>query len=148
MPILEENSSVQKIHIGHESTNGTTEIPLYNNFTPNHSRNESTSTVSSQMMHETVDINNHFQNSSIQQIEHSKSELNMSSNTSSSLQKEHLLQMANAVANVLVDEQGLDETTLNNCDLEQRNQFLTCCLEEQKKLVNQLHIQVSQCVSI
>lgn len=114
----------------HPSVNGTTEnMSSHNNFIVGDSRNYSNSTISSEVPIQNVDQNNKI------------------NNTSSSLQKEHLLQMANAVADVLVDEQSLDEAALNNCDLEQRNQFLTCCLEEQKKIVNQLHVQIGQSVS-
>ncbi|XP_001601237.1 golgin subfamily A member 2 [Nasonia vitripennis] len=111
----------------HPSVNGITEnMSSHNNFIVGDSSNNGNSIISSEAPIEIINQNN------------------KTINTSSSLQKEHLLQMANAVADVLVDEQSLDETALNNCDLEQRNQFLTCCLEEQKKIINELNMQIGQ----
>ncbi|XP_014206904.1 golgin subfamily A member 2 [Copidosoma floridanum] len=133
---IQDSTSIQKLDQDYASVNGSTDIPLFNSFTPAHSRNESTSTVSSQITHDNVDYSS--------QIDNLNLGLNIQSSHSSSLQKEQLLQMANTVANILVDEKRLDESTLNHCDLEQKNQFLTTCLEEQKKLVNQLDIQLSQ----
>lgn len=141
---MQENTNFPSVQQDYESTNGTVEIPQQSNFTPSHSRNESNSTVCSQIVHENVD---HIQDLSTQKFQNISSELSITNNGVGLLQREHLLHMANAVADVLVDQQGLDESALKNCDLEQRNQFLNCCLEEQKKIVNQLHIQVSQCVS-
>ena len=66
---------------------------------------------------------------------------------SSFTQKEHLLQMTSAVAEALVDGNNSDETELLSA-LTDKNQFLTTCLQEQTKLVNQLHSQVSLQVSI
>ena len=74
--------------------------------------------------------------------------LNATSNSLSSHQKEHLLQMADAVANVLDHEQGFEDSELNNCVLKQKNQFLINCLEEQKQVIHQLNLQLSQVVSI
>lgn len=142
---MQENINIPDAPPDHESINGSTLISEFNNLIPSHSRNESNSTVCSQVVYENVD---NIQNLSMQKFQNISSELTISNNGVGLLQREHLLHMANAVADVLVDQQGLDESALNNCDLEQRNQFLTCCLEEQKKIVNQLHIQVSQCVSI
>ncbi|XP_058795718.1 golgin subfamily A member 2 isoform X2 [Phymastichus coffea] len=140
----QEKKTNQDSFIAHESTHKDASVSSYNNFVPHHSRNGSSSTTSSQIIHENNDQDIVSQHSSTQPMEHFNFNSNTCTNASSSLQKEHLLQMANAVANVLEHEQNLDESTLNNSDLEQRNQFLTCCLEEQKKLVSQLHIQVSQ----
>lgn len=147
-PPLNDCTSVQNDHFDHEATNGTMEIPSCDNFTPEHSRHESSSTMSSQMTHEIINQNNYHQNLPTQQIESSNANLNVANSVSSSLQKEHLLQMADAVANVLFEEHVLDEAALNHSDLEQRNQFLMSCLEEQKRLVNQMYIQVGQYVSL
>ncbi|XP_076164834.1 golgin subfamily A member 2 isoform X1 [Ptiloglossa arizonensis] len=58
------------------------------------------------------------------------------------VQKEHLLEMASAVADVLTSDSEHIDTTLD-CDLMYRNQFLSSCLEEQKKIVNELHLELS-----
>lgn len=58
------------------------------------------------------------------------------------VQKEHLLEMASAVAEVLTNDSEHPETTLD-CDLMCRNQFLSSCLEEQKKIDNELYIELS-----
>ncbi|XP_076638697.1 golgin subfamily A member 2 [Colletes latitarsis] len=58
------------------------------------------------------------------------------------VQKEHLLEMASAVADVLTNDSEHVETTLD-CDLTCHNQFLSSCLEEQKKVVNELHMELS-----
>ncbi|XP_078034982.1 golgin subfamily A member 2 [Augochlora pura] len=58
------------------------------------------------------------------------------------VQKEHLLEMASAVADVLTNDSEHSETTLD-CDLVCRNQFLNSYLEEQKKNINELHIELS-----
>uniref|UniRef100_A0A0C9RFM4 Golga2 protein n=1 Tax=Fopius arisanus TaxID=64838 RepID=A0A0C9RFM4_9HYME len=63
---------------------------------------------------------------------------------SPSLQKQHLLQMASQVADALVDAENEGSSMPISSDLEYQTQFLTTCLDEQKRLVNQLHIQVSQ----
>lgn len=67
----------------------------------------------------------------------------VTSNGPSMVQKEHLLEMASEVANVLTDDTDHSDPSLFDVDLKCRNQFLTTCLEEQKQLVNDLHIQVS-----
>ena len=58
------------------------------------------------------------------------------------VQKEHLLEMASAVANVLTNDSEHVENNLD-CDLMCRNEFLSSYLEEQKKIVNELHIELS-----
>ncbi|XP_076234729.1 golgin subfamily A member 2 [Calliopsis andreniformis] len=58
------------------------------------------------------------------------------------VQKEHLRKMASAVANVLTNDSEHVETN-SDCDLSCRNQFLNSYLEEQKKLINELHIELS-----
>ena len=58
------------------------------------------------------------------------------------VQKEHLLEMASAVADVLTDESEHIETSLDT-DLMYHNQFLSPYMEEQKKVVNELHIELS-----
>lgn len=63
------------------------------------------------------------------------------------VQKEHLLEMASAVADVLTNDSEQIDTNLDG-DLICRNQFLTSYLEEQKKIMNQLHIELSGSVSI
>lgn len=68
-------------------------------------------------------------------------------NGPSTVQTEHLLEMASEVANVLTDDTDHSDPSLFDIDLKCRNQFLTTCLEEQRKLANDLHIQVSRCVS-
>ncbi|XP_011630307.1 golgin subfamily A member 2 [Pogonomyrmex barbatus] len=73
--------------------------------------------------------------------------LNATSNGPSIVQKEYLLEMASEVANALTDDTDHSEPiTVNSFDLDLncRNQFLNSCLEEQKQLVNDLHIQVSR----
>jgi ABC-type antimicrobial peptide transport system ATPase subunit len=132
-----ETINIHNVSSHQESINDALISPVYNNGLIDHN------------IHRNTDNKNHdFQNLTWKQQEHLNADSNMSSNSSGSLQKEHLLQMANAVANVLVDEVNIEDTALANCDLEQKNQFLTCCLEEQKKVVSQLHIQVSQYVSL
>ena len=59
------------------------------------------------------------------------------------VQKEHLLEMASAVANVLTNDSEHVENNLD-CDLMCRNQFLSSYLEEQKKIVNELHIELGE----
>lgn len=71
-----------------------------------------------------------------------------SSNGSSTVQKEYLLEMASEVANVLTDNMDHSDSTSFDLDLKSSNHFLSTCLEEQKQLVNDLHIQVSRYVSI
>ncbi|XP_046467621.1 golgin subfamily A member 2 isoform X2 [Neodiprion pinetum] len=64
---------------------------------------------------------------------------------SQALQKEYLLQMTSAVTNILSsDMESKDVPQELTSDLEQRNQFLAFCLQEQKELVNRLHLEVSQ----
>ncbi|XP_046736998.1 golgin subfamily A member 2-like [Diprion similis] len=64
---------------------------------------------------------------------------------SQALQKEYLLQMTSAVTNILTSEMENKEVPQElTSDLEQRNQFLASCLQEQKELVNRLHLEVSQ----
>ncbi|KOC70191.1 Golgin subfamily A member 2 [Habropoda laboriosa] len=58
------------------------------------------------------------------------------------VQKEHLLEMASAVADVLTNEPEHTETSLDS-DLMCRNQFLSSYLEEQRKMINDLHIELS-----
>lgn len=71
------------------------------------------------------------------------------SNGPSTVQKEYLLEMASEVANVLTDDIDHSEPPSSfDLDLKCRNQFLNSCLEEQKHLVNDLHVQVSRYVSI
>jgi len=77
-----------------------------------------------------------------------KYNLNIVSNGSPMVQTEHLLEMASEVANVLTDDTDHSDPSLFGSDLKCRNQFLTTCLEEQKQLVNNLHIEVSRYVSI
>lgn len=71
----------------------------------------------------------------------------VTSNGPSTVQTEHLLEMATEVANVLTDDTDNSDPSLFDNDLKCRNQFLTTCLEEQRQLVNDLHIQVSRYVS-
>lgn len=72
-----------------------------------------------------------------------------SSNGPSTVQKEYLLEMASEVAHVLTEDTDHNELPSSfNLDLKCRNQFLSSCLEEQKQLVNDLHVQVSRYVSI
>lgn len=71
------------------------------------------------------------------------------SNGPSTVQKEYLLEMASEVAHALTDDIEHGELPSSfNLDLKCRNQFLSSCLEEQKQLVNDLHVQVSRYVSI
>lgn len=63
------------------------------------------------------------------------------------VQKEHLLEMASAVADVLTNESEHIETSLDT-DLMYHNQFLSPYMEEQKKVVNELHIELSNAVSV
>ncbi|XP_033324127.2 golgin subfamily A member 2 [Megalopta genalis] len=58
------------------------------------------------------------------------------------VQKEHLLEMVSAVTDVLTNDSEHSETNLD-CDLVCRNQFLSSYLEEQKKNINDLHIELS-----
>lgn len=59
-------------------------------------------------------------------------------------QKDNLLQMASAVADALHENSDSTGASQLDTDLEYRNQFLSSCLQEQKQLVSQLHVQVSQ----
>ncbi|XP_072753850.1 golgin subfamily A member 2 isoform X1 [Anoplolepis gracilipes] len=68
----------------------------------------------------------------------------VASNGPSTVQTEHLLEMASEVANVLTEDADHSDPSLFDIDLKCRNQFLTTCLEEQRQLVNDLHIQVSR----
>lgn len=139
-----DESCAENFYQDFTTTNGPIQVSLFNNFTPAHSRNESTSTVSSQLIRDAVDNSSQFHNTDLIRDEQS----NFNASTNNFLQKEHLLQMAKTVANVLEDDKVIDQSLLNHCDLEQKNEFLTTCLEEQKKFVNQLHVQLSQSVSI
>ncbi|XP_012279580.1 golgin subfamily A member 2 isoform X2 [Orussus abietinus] len=65
-------------------------------------------------------------------------------NKFASAQKEHLMQMASAVEDVLIDNTEDSKGSTLDSDLEYRNQFLVSCIEEQKQLVTELHMQVSQ----
>lgn len=58
------------------------------------------------------------------------------------VQKEHLLEMASAVENILTNDSESTATTLD-CDLVCRNQFLSSYSEEQKKIATELHIELS-----
>lgn len=73
-----------------------------------------------------------------------KYNLNIVSNGSPMIQTEHLLEMASEVSNVLTDDTDHSDPSLFDSDLKCRNQFLTTCLEEQKQLVNNLHIEVGR----
>ncbi|XP_025154179.1 golgin subfamily A member 2 isoform X2 [Harpegnathos saltator] len=66
------------------------------------------------------------------------------SNGPSMVQKEHLLEMASEVANALTDDIDNSESTLGNLDAKCHYQFVNTYVEEQKQLVNDLHIQVSR----
>ncbi|XP_039308505.1 golgin subfamily A member 2 isoform X2 [Solenopsis invicta] len=67
------------------------------------------------------------------------------SNGPSTVQKEYLLEMASEVAHALTDNTDQNEPpSLFDLDLKCRNQFLSSCLEEQKQLVSDLHVQVSR----
>ncbi|XP_054012091.1 golgin subfamily A member 2-like [Hylaeus anthracinus] len=89
-------------------------------------------------LEETVKPTQEIQNTNIRPEIERKMELN----DFPKVQKEHLLEMASAVADVLTNDSEHVETTLD-CDLMCRNQFLSSCLEEQKKIVNELHIELS-----
>ncbi|XP_032682867.1 golgin subfamily A member 2-like [Odontomachus brunneus] len=65
------------------------------------------------------------------------------SNGPSTVQKEHLLEMASEVANILTDDTDDNESTLDNLDAKCRYQFVNTYLEEQKQLVNDLHVRIS-----
>lgn len=93
-------------------------------------------------------VHSHLQPNSQFVENNGKYNLNIvTSNGPSTVQKEHLLEMASEVANVLTDTDHSDPS-LFDIDLKCRNQFLTTCLEEQKQLVNDLHVQVNRYVSI
>lgn len=77
----------------------------------------------------------------------SKLEEKLNLNEFPKIQKEHLLEMASAVENVLTNEFEHIETSLD-FDLMNHNQFLNSYLEEQKKIVNELHIKLNNAVSI
>lgn len=70
------------------------------------------------------------------------------SNGPSTVQKEHLLEMASEVANILTDDIDDNESTLGNLDAKCRYQFVNTYLEEQKQLMNDLHVRISCYVSI
>ncbi|XP_061931678.1 golgin subfamily A member 2 isoform X2 [Apis cerana] len=72
----------------------------------------------------------------------SKLEEKLNLNEFPKIQKEHLLEMASAVENVLTNEFEHIETSLD-FDLMNHNQFLNSYLEEQKKIVNELHIKLN-----
>lgn len=92
--------------------------------------------------------NLHFQPDSHLIENNDKYNLNIAPlNGSSITQKEHLLEMASEVANVLTNTEHI-EPTLFDIDLKYHNQFLNTRLEEQKQLINDLHIQVSCYVSM
>ncbi|KAF7997260.1 hypothetical protein HCN44_005537 [Aphidius gifuensis] len=63
---------------------------------------------------------------------------------SQSLQKQHLLDMATEVANALSENNVDTESSILPTDLQYKNEFLTTCLDKQKRLANKLHIQVSE----
>ena len=71
-----------------------------------------------------------------------ETEKKMELNDFPKVQKEHLLEMASAVENVLTNDSESVETNLD-CDLVCRNQFLSSYLEEQKKIATKLHIELS-----
>ncbi|KAL7300872.1 hypothetical protein TKK_0006427 [Trichogramma kaykai] len=120
--------------------NGTSQVQPFDGTFPDNSR--SSSTNSSQLTNENVEKNMQDENNSTLPA------INEPYSTSTSLQKEYLLQMANDVANVLEHDLGANDSVNSSThysDLEEKNQFLTQCLEEQKRMVNQLHIQLGQC---
>ncbi|XP_018337063.1 PREDICTED: golgin subfamily A member 2-like [Trachymyrmex septentrionalis] len=74
-----------------------------------------------------------------------KYNLNITASNGPTVQKEYLLEMASEVAHVLTDDIDHSEPPSSlDFDVKCRNQFLSSCLEEQKQLVNDLHIQVSR----
>lgn len=92
-------------------------------------------------------VNDSNSNASLQEINSDRKDSSHTLYNSSFLQKEHLLQMASSVAEVLVNVNDFNETsTMNN--LIDKNQFLTKCLQEQANLISELHGQVCRYVSI
>ncbi|XP_012262693.2 golgin subfamily A member 2-like isoform X2 [Athalia rosae] len=65
---------------------------------------------------------------------------------SGALQKECLQQMTSAVENVLTNDvlAGKKEPLGLASDLEERNQFLTACIQEQKDTIDRLQIEINQ----
>lgn len=121
-----------------------------------HQRNETTPTAP---MINTQNIINHKEGyHSVERISHLsqetqeinskvETEKKMELNDFPKVQKEHLLEMASAVENVLTNDSESVETNLD-CDLVCRNQFLSSYLEEQKKIATKLHIELSFAVSM
>ncbi|XP_020294016.1 golgin subfamily A member 2-like [Pseudomyrmex gracilis] len=66
------------------------------------------------------------------------------SDRSPTVQKEHSQEMGPEAANLVADATDHSEVTSYNRDVKDLNQFLSTCLEEQKQLVTDLHIQASR----
>lgn len=94
-------------------------------------------------------VHSHSQ-TNLQSVENDgKYNLNMiPSDRSSTVKKEHSQEINSEVANLVADATDHSEITSYNCDVKDLNQFLSTCLEEQKQLVTDLHIQASRYVSI
>ncbi|XP_012536642.1 golgin subfamily A member 2 [Monomorium pharaonis] len=91
-------------------------------------------------------MHSHLQSDFLQSVENSgRYNLNVVvSNGPSIVQKEHLLEMASEVAHALDNTDHNEPPSSFDFDLKCHNQFLSSCLEEQKQLVNDLHVQVSR----
>ncbi|XP_024946857.1 golgin subfamily A member 2 isoform X2 [Cephus cinctus] len=126
-PPLIEDSSVDCLH------NNGTDVPSPSKIIKNTETRPEEAPV----------LFDHFMNDHVEESCFGNTSNETPLNHSASLQKERLLQMASAVADALVDHPDNDESG-HTSDLEYQNQFLVSSLQEQKELVNRLHIQVAQ----
>ncbi|OAD58137.1 Golgin subfamily A member 2 [Eufriesea mexicana] len=127
-------TSENNTHIVHEFQKN--EIPLINTLITSEN-----TTKHDELHYSLEEVTNSIQNT--QEINSvSKVDKEMDLNDLPKVQKEHLLEMASAVADALTNESEHIETSLD-CNLMCHNQFLSSYLEEQKKIVNELHIELS-----
>ncbi|XP_034177777.2 golgin subfamily A member 2 isoform X2 [Osmia lignaria lignaria] len=126
------NNNAHVVNEDHQRNETTPTAPMTNTQNiMNHKEVHHSVERTSNLLQETQEINSKVE-----------AEKKMELNDFPKVQKEHLLEMASAVENVLTNDSELVETNLD-CDLVCRNQFLSSYLEEQKKIATKLHIELS-----
>nr|XP_034177776.1 golgin subfamily A member 2-like isoform X1 [Osmia lignaria] len=126
------NNNAHVVNEDHQRNETTPTAPMTNTQNIiNHKEVHHSVERTSNLLQETQEINSKVE-----------AEKKMELNDFPKVQKEHLLEMASAVENVLTNDSELVETNLD-CDLVCRNQFLSSYLEEQKKIATKLHIELS-----
>ena len=126
------NNNMHVVNEDHQRNDTTPTAPMTNiQNIMNHKEVHHSVERTSNLLQETQEINSKVE-----------TEKKMELNDFPKVQKEHLLEMASAVENVLTNDSESVETNLD-CDLVCRNQFLSSYLEEQKKIATKLHIELS-----